>query len=681
MQLRRASTGELFTLARCAVVGTGGEARIFDIGRDGLAAKIYHEATADHAAKLGAMLAHPPDDPMAAQGYVSIAWPCDLVQAADESHQVLGYLMPLVTEHHPSIGFYNPHVRRQQRPLAHYRYLVRIARNLAAVVRSVHERGYVIGDFNESNLLVSEKALVTLVDTDSFQVPDPVTGKIYRCRVGRPEFTPPELQGRTFADVDRSVEHDRFGLAVLLFQLLMEGTHPFAGRFTGAGDPPTYEARIAAGHFPYGADKATPYEPMPWAPPIEMLPAALRQMFLRCFEEGHRQPALRPDAAAWFEALDQTEHSLTTCSINEQHRFSPHLTICPWCERTRRLGGSDPFPSRRAVQAGEHLPPPTPVADRAATARRSARPAPPQPEPWRFLRFAWVAAPLLVLALAGWFWWKREPGPMRNPFIPRTGSGRTWATGQSSAPSAAASLPDIVTPAPRALALGQTWTNSLGMVFAPVPGASVWFSIWETRLQDYQAFTQATRVSWPTPEFAQGPTHPAVNVSWEDVQSFCGWLTHRERTARILRPELSYRLPNDGEWSLAVGLAHETGATPQAKDLKIKDVYPWGSQWPPPPGAGNYDPSLRVDPYEHTAPVGSFPPNQFGLYDLGGNVWEWCQDCYDASQKTRVLRGGSWYHPRREDLASARRFGRNPSLGSDLFGFRVVLEGGAISSE
>ncbi|OIP71251.1 MAG: hypothetical protein AUK48_12680 [Oscillatoriales cyanobacterium CG2_30_44_21] len=116
------------------------------------------------------------------------------------------------------------------------------ARKLARAVRSVHSRGYVIGDVNESNVLVADDAIVTLVDTDSFQVNDGTT--IYRCTVGKPEYTPPELQGMSFRDVDRSVQHDLFGLGVLIYQLLMEGTHPFGGVFSGQGEAPELKDRI-----------------------------------------------------------------------------------------------------------------------------------------------------------------------------------------------------------------------------------------------------------------------------------------------------------------------------------------------------------------------------------------------------------------------------------------------------
>ena len=124
---------------------------------------------------------------------------------------------------------------------------------------------------------------------------------------------------------------------------------------------------------------------------------------------------------------------------------------------------------------------------------------------------------------------------------------------------------------------------------------------------------------------------------------------------------------------MAVGLPPESGSTPKAKDGQIKDVYPWGTQWPPPSGAGNYDSSLKVDNFDKTAPVGSFKPNQYGLYDLGGNVWEWCEDWYDSDQKARVLRGGSWDCVGPRFLLSSFRGVSPPGGRGGYCGFRVVL--------
>jgi DNA-binding helix-hairpin-helix protein with protein kinase domain len=255
------------------------------------------------------------------------------------------------------MDFYNPGTRRQHCPLFNYQYLLRTARNLAAAFAALHASNYCVGDVNESNILVSDTALVSLVDTDSFQVSDPVQNLVYRCAVGKPEFTPPELQNKTFADYDRSPSHDLFGLAVLIFQLLMEGTHPFSGIFQGMVEPPPYEARIIAGHFTYSQRRQVPYLPTPIAPPWGILHPSLQDLFIRCFEDGHHNSQLRPSAQTWLTAITETEANLITCSENPQHRYSNHLDSCPWCERALRLGGRDPFPSLEAIASKEHLQP------------------------------------------------------------------------------------------------------------------------------------------------------------------------------------------------------------------------------------------------------------------------------------------------------------------------------------
>ncbi len=132
---------------------------------------------------------------------------------------------------------------------------------------------------------------------------------------------------------------------------------------------------------------------------------------------------------------------------------------------------------------------------------------------------------------------------------------------------------------------GQPFTNSLGMKF--IPAADTRISVWETRVQDYEAFCRASGRHYQPPDFAQASTHPVVKVNWFDAMAFCKWLTEKERDENLIEDRQSYRLPTDREWSLAVGLANESGATPQARDGKIKNEFPWGKQWPPPTGAGN----------------------------------------------------------------------------------------------
>ena len=230
----------------------------------------------------------------------------------------------------------------------------------------------------------------------------------------------------------------------------------------------------------------------------------------------------------------------------------------------------------------------------------------------------------------------------------------------------------------RSWSTANSFVNTLGMKFVPVRGADVLFSIWETRVQDYAAYARAAsgvNGEWQKPGFAQEGTHPVVNVSWEDARKFATWLTEKERREGRLTAQQGYRLPTDVEWSRAVGLASESGTTPEQRDGKIKDVCPWGTQWPPPLGAGNYDRSLNTDSFEYTSPVASFAANQFGLFDLGGNVWEWCEDFYDGSSGARVLRGASWRNRVRGALLSSRRDNDSADDRRDCCGFRLVLVG------
>ena len=232
----------------------------------------------------------------------------------------------------------------------------------------------------------------------------------------------------------------------------------------------------------------------------------------------------------------------------------------------------------------------------------------------------------------------------------------------------AARLEKTVGPTP-----GQPFTNSLGMKFVPL--GDVQISIWETRVQDYEAFCRATGRRYEPPDFHQTSTDPVVKVSWFDALAFCKWLTEKEQNENLIDDRESYRLPTDAEWSMAVGLLNENGATPEARDGKIKNEFPWGKQWPPPSDAGNYAGQKRRIA---TLPAGSFKSNPIGLYDLGGNVWEWCLDTYKGDNNATgrdwgVLRGGSWATGHRLEMQSSYRNVVDRNERDVIYGFRCVL--------
>ncbi len=246
----------------------------------------------------------------------------------------------------------------------------------------------------------------------------------------------------------------------------------------------------------------------------------------------------------------------------------------------------------------------------------------------------------------------------------------------------------------RSVIFGYPWNNSLGMLF--VPAGQLMVSAFETRVQDYEAYweTEDRPDRYYQPGFPQGPDHPVVNVKLSDAMRFCKWLTEKDRELERIQPHQFYRLPTDLEWSFFAGLSKESGESPEARDGGVKGVYPWGIEWPPPPGGGNFaDVSAShaleqtltsyEDGFVRTAPVGTFEPNEFGLYDLAGNVWEWVSDPYSSDPRSHLIamRGGSWQDANADMLLSSARNVTSPQQRYVHWGFRVVLEDPSLLSK
>ncbi|MBI4757376.1 MAG: SUMF1/EgtB/PvdO family nonheme iron enzyme [Betaproteobacteria bacterium] len=328
-------------------LGKGGEGVVYGVRECAdQVAKVYHPShrSRDREDKLQIMVASPPGGAPApipaGGGAVAVAWPTGLLY---ERGRFAGYLMPKVSQSPDIFKLFNPQLRLKHYPWLDWRHLFAIARSLAQAVDHLHSHGVVVGDINQKNVLVSRNVQVMLVDTDSFQVRDP-RGKVFHCPVGVPDYTPPELQGVHLGSVERSEFHDRFGLAVVLFQLLMEGFHPFTGvpldpKFSATGE--FYLYAIRHGIFPY--QPGSRFSPPPGAPPFDALPPDLQNMFLRCFVIGHQLPAQRPSAEEWVGALGMAEKRLVQCKSNPTHWISAHAGMCHWC----RAGQPSPTPGAK----------------------------------------------------------------------------------------------------------------------------------------------------------------------------------------------------------------------------------------------------------------------------------------------------------------------------------------------
>src|SRR5215471_15782708 len=367
------------------LIGTGAEGEVYEIqDNSDLVAKVYHEPPQPEKAEKLVILSRLGNERL----FNLSAWPVSTLRNAPDG-EVAGFVMKKVREAEEVHTLHSPRSRLQKFPGASWAFLIYVAANIARAVATIHEHGLVIGDFNPKNILVTRKATVYLLDVDSFQVR--FDGKTYRCEGGFPEYTPPELQGVAFRNIDRAQEHDGFGLAVAIFQLLFMGRHPFAGCYLGAGEMPL-ERAIRESRFAYGDDaEARKMRQPPGAPALDAAPPPLVDLFRRAFLSADR-----PHPREWIEQLEELSKALKKCELHTGHYYYRELSECPWCgiesqARVRLFNflfpGDDSrrghfrldeiwneidsvqAPGASLIQWGKILEPPPPSAEVAAFAR------------------------------------------------------------------------------------------------------------------------------------------------------------------------------------------------------------------------------------------------------------------------------------------------------------------------
>ncbi len=227
-----------------------------------------------------------------------------------------------------------------------------------------------------------------------------------------------------------------------------------------------------------------------------------------------------------------------------------------------------------------------------------------------------------------------------------------------------------------------TLKNSLGMTFIPLGDSGVSLCLWETRVADWSAHLKARSASeWPhRPAFAQGDDHPIVNVTRGEAAEFCLWLTEAERASGRITNEQRFRLPTSAEWDYATGIEARSGGEVTAR--KDDDArFTWGAEWPPLRQSANVNSAFisggKDDGFKHTAPVGQFAPSRLGIFDLGGNVWEWTLNEGDTTDKGS-LRGGSWMQWRPETLRAGFQMTLRADVRAPSIGFRCAFEDSTI---
>ncbi len=254
-------------------------------------------------------------------------------------------------------------------------------------------------------------------------------------------------------------------------------------------------------------------------------------------------------------------------------------------------------------------------------------------------------------------------------------------------PALALDTPDDETPDPRAdeppetilpaepprVGPERTLVLPLGrdieMTFVWIEPLGLWMSRYETTNEQFRRFDSEHRSLFREGFSLDGDRQPVVRVSWHRAKAFAQWLNNR--FPNRLPAGFKARLPTEREWTVAA----------RCGDHRL---FPWGSEWPP--RYGNYSDAAAqrnlsdwqgIENYDDghpvSCPVEQSGANEWGLYGMGGNVWEWCEDWYDESRTRKVRKGGSWdYDPSHALLVDYRGMDL-PDARSDTVGFRLVV--------
>ncbi len=330
--------GKKIILDNAKPIGTGGEGSVFKLAKNpNILVKVYNKRALDRMPdielKIRTMVKNKPGL-LEYKGLTIIAWPSYVVY--DENKNFIGYVMRKVQAKNQLSHVITPGLQKKNFPnLSWYDRLV-VAINLSKVMSYLHQNSTVIGDINTSDFFVYPGFEIGLVDTDSFQVID--EKRIFNCKVFTPDYTPVEVIEQTkiaSGSVQRKPDHDNYGLAILIFQIIMMGVHPFSARmkslmgFDGNAINYNMEKQI----LPYATLNQN-IRPPKSAMPFSFLPKNIQNLLISAFAKKIKGVD-RPTAKQWVEGLQEVKVNIKKCKRNKSHYYPDHFSKCPICARER----------------------------------------------------------------------------------------------------------------------------------------------------------------------------------------------------------------------------------------------------------------------------------------------------------------------------------------------------------
>jgi eukaryotic-like serine/threonine-protein kinase len=554
-----------------------------------------------------------------------------------------------------------------------------VARKLALAMAEAHRRGIVHRDLKPANVMVDRKRELVILDFGLARRADAGDSRLTRAGsvLGTPAYMAPEQL--TGEGGEPGPGCDIYALGVILYELLT-GRCPFEG-------PPALVLGLIA--------TTDPPPPSSFRPGIDprMDALCLRALARRA---DHRYPSMGELAAALGNYLAEAGRLADTSA--SLPRVAP-AAVAEAAPRTGTERLADQFLVGR-LGAGQDKPPPVSEVGDTSQSRWLRRPA------TLWLGFGAAVAVLLLVAqivrsgrsggdgdgAGGPAWTDTNSIGMSLVLVPR-GEFRMGApdTDKKARSSEKPQHPVLIS-RPFYLGAHEVTVGQFGR-FVEATGYKT--DAEAGRAESFVPgksgnFTRSKKHSWSDPGFAKENDHPVAQISWDDALAFCEWLSRAE--------DQTYRLPTEAEWEYACRAGtmtrFTTGDEPESlegaanvADRRLKEEAPQAG----PGTAAPWD-----DGFAFTSPVGRFRPNAWGLYDMHGNVWEWCADSFGSYKKgekrlrdprgphgggPRVQRGGSFAGsgndppPDLPYVGSAGRRGIEPGgLVRATVGFRVVRE-------
>lgn len=331
--------GQVIQLGK--LIKSGGAGSVYHIASaKGQVAKLYHDKIDKtlYRRKTSAMLALKPSLPPitdTATPVIQLAWP--ISQLFNQKKQFVGFVMP---ELDVSASIELEYILQERQAKANNLPVglgakIQLATNLAILVEAIHQQNHFIIDMKPVNLRFYRESLyVSMLDCDGFSI----QGKQERFAAGQftVDYLAPEFQNAKSVPQSQESQQDRFALAVILFQLLNFGIHPFSGRPLHNQVPNDLPSRIAGKYYAYGVKAHQGISPVPTSGHT-FLPDDIRQLFDKAFNGA---PDQRPSAAQWVQCLRpyalRSQKKMVVCSKNKEHQYFAGLK-CAACERVKQL--------------------------------------------------------------------------------------------------------------------------------------------------------------------------------------------------------------------------------------------------------------------------------------------------------------------------------------------------------